>query len=77
MNIYSTYNRYAKYREYIYPKANEMATLLLKVEWGGHHAFSTKEGDGSPAMERRICISFNLKRKVEIYYEHKLYMQYV
>ena len=25
-----------------------MATLLLKVEWGGHHVFPTKEDDGPP-----------------------------
>ena len=25
-----------------------MANLLLKVEWGGHHAFPTKEDDGPP-----------------------------
>ena len=41
---------------------------------GDHYAFPAKEEDGPPPMQRRICLSFNLKRKVEIYYEHKLYI---
>ena len=44
---------------------------------GDHDAFPTKEENGPPPMQRRICLSFNLKRKVEIYYEHKLYIWYV
>ena len=43
-----------------------MATLLLKVEGLTIMPLPTKEDDGPPPMERRICISFNLQRKVEI-----------
>ena len=66
------YTKNLQNTKYIYLKVHGMATLPLKVEWGDHHAFPSKEGDDPPPMERRIFISFNLKRKVEIYCEHKL-----
>ena len=48
-------------------KVKEMATLLLKVEGVTIMPFPTKEDNGPLPMERRICMSFNLERKVEIY----------
>ena len=56
-----------KYTGHMHLKVKELPTLLLKVEGVSIMPFQLRRMNGPPPMERRTCMSFKFKSKVEIY----------